>query len=80
VTAEEDAGRSVLRREITTFREVSPGAYRRDGETHRQRLLAPAEVESWLREAGFEVRVAGAYRQTRLPAGLTAYWARKPRR
>ena len=80
VTVEEDAGRAVLTRDITTFREVSSGAYRRDDETHRLRLLAPAEVESWLRGVGFEVRVARSYGQTRLPAGLTGYWARKPRR
>jgi hypothetical protein len=35
-------------------------------------------VESWLREAGFEVRVVDAYGPVRWPAGLVGYWARKP--
>jgi SAM-dependent methyltransferase len=78
VAVEEDPGQGVLTRRITTFREFAAGAYRRDQETHRLRLLARPEVESWLCEAGFRVRVVDGYGPVRLPAGLVGYWAHKP--
>ncbi len=77
VAAEEDPGQGVLTRRITTFRELEAGLYRRDQEIHRLQLLATPEVESWLREAGFRVRVVDGYGSVRLPAGLVGYWARK---
>jgi SAM-dependent methyltransferase len=78
VAAQEDPEQAVLTRRITTFRELEAGLYRRDQEIHRQRLLARPEVESWLRAAGFRVRVVDAYGPVRLPAGLVGYWAQKP--
>ena len=77
VAAEEEPRQGVLTRRITAFREFEAGTYRRDQETHRLRLLARPEVESWLREAGFRVRVVDSYGPVRLPAGLIGYWARK---
>jgi SAM-dependent methyltransferase len=78
VAAEEDPQQGVLTRRITTFREFEAGAYRRDQETHRLRLLPRPYVESWLREAGFRVRVLDNYGSVRWPAGLVGYWAHKP--
>jgi SAM-dependent methyltransferase len=78
VAAEEDPLQRTLTREITTFRELEPGVYRRNHETHRLRLLSRSDVQTWLEQSGFQVRVADHYGPVPLPAGLIAYWANKP--
>ncbi len=76
VTAERS--RTLLTRRITTFRRLG-ALYRRSHEVHRLRLVSRAEAVRLLREAGFRVRVLAAYASVRLPPGLAAYLAHKPR-
>lgn len=64
-------------RKITTFRRDGE-RYRRDTETHCLQLIAPDDIEMQLRECGFDVDLAGAYGDTKLPAGLHVFVARKP--
>jgi SAM-dependent methyltransferase len=77
VTSEEDRERKLLTRRITTFRKVGD-LYRRDQEVHRQLLFSRTQVESWLREVGFEVRMLGAYGpEPLLSPGHVGFLARK---
>jgi SAM-dependent methyltransferase len=79
VSAEEDTGRRLLTRSITSFRKVS-GLYRRDHEVHRLRLFTRAELAGDLRGAGFRVRHLAGYGPRRFPRGLFGFLARKPGR
>jgi SAM-dependent methyltransferase len=74
--AEESAEPPALIREITTFRRIGDH-YRRDHETHLQRLWAPDEVEHYLAQRGFEVRRSSDYAGLALPANSYNYIARK---
>ena len=69
-----DAQRETLTRRIVTFRRAGE-SWRRDEETHRQRLLSPEEVTELLREAGFAARVLSAYGEFRFPAGWAGFLA-----
>ncbi|HET7477927.1 MAG TPA: class I SAM-dependent methyltransferase [Rubrobacteraceae bacterium] len=77
VEKEEDTERSILTRRISTFRQVGE-SYRRDDETHRQRLYRAPEVAGELRRAGFRVRARRAYGAYRLPEAHAAFVARRP--
>jgi SAM-dependent methyltransferase len=77
VTVEEDRQQGLVTRHITSFRKVR-ALYRRDHEVHRLRLLSRAQVESWLREIGFEAQPLSAYGPVQLPPGVVAFLARKP--
>jgi len=77
VTVDEDRRRATLTRAITTFRRVQ-GGWRRDEETHEQRLLEPKRVERWLRDAGFSVRRLRGYGPLRLGRAHVGFVARKP--
>jgi SAM-dependent methyltransferase len=77
VASEEDAERRRLTRRITSFRKVGE-LYRRDHEVHRQVLLPRAEVESWLKELGFQVRTLDAYGSEPMTPGDVGFLARKP--
>jgi SAM-dependent methyltransferase len=77
VTAEEDRGQALLTRRITSFRKVGQ-LYRRDHEVHRQRLLPPGEVVSWLQEIGFEVQTLDGYGPAAFFPGHAGFLARKP--
>lgn len=77
VAAAEDPQGKLLTRHITSFRKVGE-LYRRDHEVHRQRLLPGAEVESWLKAIGFEVRTLDAYGSVPFSAGDVGFLARKP--
>jgi SAM-dependent methyltransferase len=75
---QEDRQRGLLTRRITTFRKVGKH-YRRDEETHVQRLLRRKDVMRELRPIGFRVRLLRNYGSVRLPRGWTAILARKPK-
>ncbi len=77
VNTEEDQQKQLLTRCITSFRKVGE-LYRRDHEVHRLRLLPHEQVESWLREIGFQTQLLAAYGEVPLPAGLVGFLARKP--
>lgn len=74
VSAQDDG----LTRRITTFRR-SGKLFRRDDETHSLKLVPPETIEAELRHGGFDVERLDAYDDTRLPPGLHAFAARKPR-
>ncbi len=76
VESDEEAGDHILTRRITTFRRVGE-LFRRDRETHRQRLIPRGEVKDSLRAIGFRVRILGGYGTLRFPAGLVGFLARK---
>ena len=77
VTVEEDRQQELLTRHITSFRRVGE-LYRRDSETHRQRLLPRSQVVSWLEEIGFEVQTLGGYGSLPFAPGQVGFLARKP--
>lgn len=64
-----------LTRDIVTFRRVD-GAWRRAEETHHQILLAPGEVTTMLRDAGFSVRALRSYGSLALVPHVRAFSAR----
>jgi SAM-dependent methyltransferase len=72
----EDADDHIRTRRITTFRRVGE-LFRRDRETHRQRLIPRGEVKESLRAIGFRVRILGGYGSLRFPTGLVGFLARK---
>lgn len=65
-----------LTRKILTIRLVH-GRWRRQTETHHQRLYRLSEMDTWLRAAGFEVEVRQGYGRVALSAGKL-FIARKP--
>jgi SAM-dependent methyltransferase len=77
VRAEEDRRGRLLTRQITSFRKVR-GAYRRDHEVHRQRLVPRAEAAAHLRAAGFRVRVLRGYGSVPFVRGHGGFLARRP--
>ncbi len=77
VTNEEDRGRKLLTRRITSFRRVGD-LYRRDQEVHRQRLLAGPDLAAQLRCIGFRVRILRGYGTLRFGRGHVGLLARKP--
>jgi SAM-dependent methyltransferase len=77
VTAEEDRGRTLLTRHITSFRKVGE-LYRRDHEVHRLRLFRWSELAEPLREVGFRVRRLAGHGEMRFGPGLAGFLARKP--
>jgi len=76
---EAEAGRDLLIRRMTTFRQVGK-LYRRNQETHRLRLYRRSDIAAGLRGAGFAVRVLRAYGRMPLPSGNAAFVATKPGR
>lgn len=76
VTVEEDPARCLLTRQITSFRRTGE-LFRRDGETHYQRLLARREVAALLRGMGFRVRVLRGYGELPFRRGQVGFLARK---
>ncbi|MEO1403879.1 MAG: class I SAM-dependent methyltransferase [Cyanobacteria bacterium J06635_1] len=76
---QEDRTHQMLTRRITTLRKVGQ-MYRRDDETHQQRLYLAVEVESWLRRAGFDVATSDSYGLFKLPPHHRAFVACKPAR
>ena len=76
VEVSEDPRGQILTRHITTFRRVGQH-YRRDEETHRQRLFPPAELAASLRRIGFRVRVRRGYGEERLRGNHYVVLARK---
>jgi SAM-dependent methyltransferase len=76
VTTEEDVGRRLLTRSITSFRRAGD-LYRRDHEVHQQRVMIPAELTSQLRSIGFRVRPLRGYGPKRFGPGHAGFLARK---
>jgi SAM-dependent methyltransferase len=77
VTSQEDGRRNLLTREITSFRKVGD-YYRRDHESHHQRLLSRLELAGDLRRIGFRVRTLSGYGSLRFGPGHSGFLARKP--
>lgn len=77
VLVETSAEAAVLTRRITTFRRAG-GAYRRDFEVHRLRLVPPEEIVSELEHVGFRVEVRRSYGDETFPPGLHGFLACKP--
>ncbi|MEM8807163.1 MAG: class I SAM-dependent methyltransferase [Cyanobacteria bacterium P01_G01_bin.38] len=73
---QEDRAQQMLTRRIVTFRKMGE-MYRRDDETHHQRLYLTTEVERWLRLAGFDVTTSDRYGAFQLPPDHRAFVARK---
>jgi len=76
VDVKENPGARTLTREITTFRRAG-GAYRRRFERHHLDVPRRSDVERWLRDAGFSVRVTCRYGSSELPPGRLAFRARR---
>ncbi|HSL00556.1 MAG TPA: class I SAM-dependent methyltransferase [Rubrobacteraceae bacterium] len=74
---EEDSESGIYTRRITSFRKLGE-LYRRDEETHRQRLYGSTEVLRELRRAGFRARARRSYGGYRLPRAHAAFIARRP--
>jgi SAM-dependent methyltransferase len=79
VTSQEDRGRRLLTRRITSFRRVGT-LYRRDEEVHQQRLLTRSELATQLRGTGFRVRVLRRYGAQPFAPARVGIMARKPPR
>jgi SAM-dependent methyltransferase len=77
VDKEEDRATGTLTRRIISFRRIGE-RYRRDDETHRQRLYEPARVVDELRRAGFRARISRGYGPYPLQKAHRAFVARKP--
>ena len=77
IEVEEDRDGGWLTRDMTLFRDAG-GGYRRSRETHRQRLFRAEEIETWLRDIGFEVETARAYGYFELAPRRMAFVCRKP--
>ena len=80
VEVEEDRGRGLLTRRMTTFRRSGRG-WRRDAETHQQRLHRAGDVARRLRALGFRVRIRRGYAGERFAPGHFVVAARaEPKR
>jgi len=64
-----------LTRAIETFRTLDGVAYRRTREVHSVRTFDEPTIARWLGEAGFDVRVAGAYGSHPLATRRRAFFA-----
>lgn len=76
VDATEDRRKRILTRQITSFRKTGD-VYRRDDETHVQRLIPAAEVARQLRSLGFRVRILRGYKDLRFKRGQGGVVARR---
>jgi SAM-dependent methyltransferase len=76
VTAEELPAERLLERRITTFRRQGD-LWRRSDESHRLRLLDPAEVLAALDRAGFDAEPLAAYGAFRFLPGWSGFLATK---
>ncbi len=76
VEVQEDLVQGLVRRDITTFRQVGE-EYRRGQETHWAQLFTRAEVEEALRQAGFAVKVGRKYGDYTLAPRRLAFLARR---
>jgi SAM-dependent methyltransferase len=76
LVAAEETSDGLLTRHIASFRKLGD-LYRRDHETHRQRLLPRAVVESWLHEIGFETQRLDTYGGKPFFNGHAGFLARK---
>lgn len=81
VLVEVEAARdsALLTRRISSFRKCG-ALYRRDFETHRLRLIDPAEAVASLQRSGFTVQQLDRYGPLVLPQGLVGFLASKPGR
>ena len=77
VDKEEDRNSKILTRRIISFRRLGEW-YRREDETHHQRLYEPARVADELRRAGFRARISRSYGRYPLAKAHRAFVARKP--
>ncbi len=77
VEKQEDDKQRLLTRRIITFRKAGK-SYRRDEESHRQRLYDADEITGQLHHVGFGVQRLRGYGDFRLPHARTAFLARKP--
>lgn len=75
---EEDHRKNQLTRDITTFRLLPDGNYRRDHEVHRLKIFSRAEVVDWLRKIGFRVRTKRGYGEYQLGPRQSVFLCRKP--
>jgi SAM-dependent methyltransferase len=78
VRASFNGAKSVLTREITTFRKIGRD-YRRTHETHHVTIYAAEDVRDLLAGAGFRVTMRRSYGRLRLLPGDLAVIAQKPR-
>ncbi|WP_013320694.1 class I SAM-dependent methyltransferase [Gloeothece verrucosa] len=76
VERQEDQQEKILTRRIITFRKVGEH-YRRDEETHRQRLYESEEIAFLLRQEGFQVERKVRYGLYNLPKNHSVFIARK---
>jgi SAM-dependent methyltransferase len=72
-----DKPRHLLTRHVTTFRKIGRH-YRRDEETHVQRLYRASKLAGDLRKIGFRVRTVRGYRNFRFAKAHAGVIARKP--
>jgi SAM-dependent methyltransferase len=77
VSNEEDRPGRLLTRRITSFRRVN-SLFRRDQETHQQRLFDRAELAAQLRGIGFRVRILHRYGSLHFARGHVGFMAAKP--
>jgi SAM-dependent methyltransferase len=77
VEVREDAGNSVVERDITVFRDAGAG-YRRSSERHRLRVWDPASLQTSLEEVGFDVTTSRRYGDHELGPRRLAFFARTP--
>ena len=75
---EEDHRRNSITRQITSFRRMKDGTYRRDEETHRLKVFPRSVVALWLRNIGFRVRTFGGYGDYKLGPRQSVFVCRKP--
>lgn len=74
---EHNPDKQQLTRHIVTFRKTG-NTYRRQEETHRQRLYRGTTLAGILRDVGFRVRLVRSYGAYRLPDHAVGIVARKP--
>jgi SAM-dependent methyltransferase len=68
-----------LKRDITVFRRMKGGRFRRTRESHELELFEREEIERYLRRTGFEFKSRRAYGKMPLAKGRIAFVCRKIR-
>jgi len=76
VEADLEAATGVLRRTITSFRQIDT-LFRRDVDIHRLMLLDQSTLLRSLRSVGFEAEVMSGYDAVPLPKGIAPFLCRK---
>lgn len=75
----EDPKKQEIIRHITSFSKDAAGCYSRSDETHRLKVFAKAEIESWLRKVGFRVQSRRGYGDYQLGPRQSVFICRRPK-